>query len=297
MVSSFSIYFLGLQTKMGIRTFTWGITLQNLVQIGIQIHYLAKHSPKGCYSRPSISQIFSNSKPTLAFLVKFGFALLCESFCYYSIPLFLLLGNNPERNVRTWAVVAQSISLIFFLGFSVSAYVRSLANPMLANGNYKDFHKLLTRSSIYFFGTLSVIGFAIFVFSENLASLFFKDPATASLLANSFRKMSIFYISEGFMVKLNSELRMLGFEAYVFWVAFALFVCFFPPTLLFFTSRGAGALTAIGLIGFSNSSVCGLFIFRLVKGFKRNFILRFNQIHNENYEFLISQQIPLELNN
>ena len=173
----------------------------------------------------------------------------------------------------------------------MSAYVRSVGNPMLAKKNYKGFYTLLTKSSLYFFVTLAIIGFGIFIFSQQIAALFFTDFKTISLLSNCFQRMAIFYISEGFMVKLNSELRMLGFEGYVFWVAFCLFVCFFPPSLFYCTWKlGAGALTAIALIGFSNCSVSGLFIFRLIKDFKKNVQLQFERIETENQNFLIDKQ-------
>ena len=68
--------------------------------------------------------------------------------------------------------------------------------------------------------------------------------------------MSCIVVGEGFMVKINSCLRMLGFEDYVFKVAFGVFICFFPVTLLFCIYKlQTGAFMTIALLGISNTTV------------------------------------------
>jgi Na+-driven multidrug efflux pump len=259
-----------------------------ITQIVIQVIVLYLKSPPGLYSFPGVSEILSGDKEVFMFLINFGFAVFFEVITYFMVPLVLLMSYDPNMNISVWSIIIQSIGFPYFTGYSAATYVRSLGSKFLAKQVYESFRDLLLTTTKYLFYTILAITLTIFIFSHQFASLFFKEERSLMLLDHCFKLVSLFYISECFMIFFNSALRMLGFAPFVFRAAFIVFVGCFPVSLIVLTWKfKTGAFTAIMLIGAANTTVCSTFLTRLVIGFKKNVIQKGIELEKENQEFLL----------
>ncbi|MEL6803822.1 MAG: hypothetical protein AAFO91_08590 [Bacteroidota bacterium] len=105
------------------------------------------------------------------------------------------------------------------------------------------------------------------------------------------------FITESFLIFSNSNLRMIGFEKYVFRVALVMFVCLFPPIYIYITWKyKTGAFMTVFLIWVFSSLVVFFFVTRLVVNFKDTVTKKYNSLERENQEYLLNQNIELTPN-
>jgi Na+-driven multidrug efflux pump len=288
------MYFIEATYMLGPRTTILGVLVHYLVQITFQVVVLYLRSPTGCYKLPNLSEVIQGNSEMLSFLLQFCFAILFELISYFMVPLIFLLGINSEINIGIWSIISQTIGLAFYIGYSVSAYTRSLGNQFLAKGLFSQLKSLIVRTSLYLLIFMLVIMFGFLFFAESLSALFFHTEGISIRMTHCFRLIAFFLISEAFMVYLNSALRMIGFVDYTFKVNSAIFLLLFPIALIYCTWKlHTEAPTAVILIGISNTSVCLLYIGRLVKDFGVNCRKRYNEIDQENKEHLLMNEIEL----
>ena len=286
------IYYLEIIKNFGIYTFIYGYCIHYLIQIVLSVILLYAKSPSGCYSFPGFNLLFKNLNE-LKFLINYSLAFLCELLSGELVPLILLYGFNPSLNIGIWSIIIQFINIMFYFGYAVSAYSRSVCNPLLALKNYEQLKDHLLITSVYLFITLSLSNLFVFIFSHYISGLFFSDENSAVLLSQCLQLLSMFFIIEGFIVYLNSALRMIGFDSFCFYVAFVIYILLFPPNLLYITMKyNTGAFIAIGVLYGFNSILCLLFLLRLLKGFKQNVYETFKKIENENLSKSLSLDKP-----
>jgi Na+-driven multidrug efflux pump len=195
-------------------------------------------------------------------------------------------------NIGVWSVIIQFINIIFYLGYAASAYSRSVCNKLLAQKNFEFFKTHLKITSFYLFITLLLLNIIAFICAPFLASMFFTDDESRLLLSDCLKLLSMFFFFEGFIVYLNSALRMIGFESFCFRSTFVVFVCLFPPSLTFLTlTFETGVFVAI-LVLFSFTGLINLiYTIRLVYNFKDNVQNTIDRIEEENLKMIIMDDI------
>ena len=277
------IYYLEIDQNLGIYTFIYGYFIHYLIQIVLSIALLAAKSPEGCYSFPGFRQLFSDHSKEISFLVNYSLAYLSELFSSELVPFILLYGSNPSLNIGVWSIIIQIINIVFYIGYSTSAYARSVCTQFLALKDFKNLKKHLLTISMYLFVTLSISNVLVYIFSLDISKLFFSDENSLRLLTQCLQFLSMFFVFKGFIIFLNSTLRMIGFDAFCFYSSIIIYVMLFPMSLLYITIKyQTGAFVAIGILFSFNTILCMVFVMKLLNGFKENTYTTFKSLHEEN---------------
>ena len=284
LILSFStIYLAASHWQLGVWAFILGYFVHFLVQILGQLVVLVIKSGPNLYAFPGLSELVRESCSVLSFIVKFSLAFMFELMSYEVVPLILLLSLRPDLNISVWSIITQIVSIICYIGYSVSAYTRSVGNSMLAKGQCLEFKRLVSKTSVHLLVTYLILNVTVFVCASKLSKIFFTEPEMRDLLKRCLQLLSFFFVSEGFMMYLNSVLRMIGFETYVFFVMFFIFFLFFPLTLFSITvTLQTGTFMAIILLAISYTTVSSLFLARLVRGFQKSVEAQILKLEEEN---------------
>ena len=274
---------------MGPGTFVYGFFIHYIIQIICSLVILYLKSEPGFYAFPGFIKLFTNSKNEFIFIFNYSFCFLFELVSYESIPFILLYSSRPSLNIGIWSIIIQVINIIFYLSYAASAYSRSVCNPFLARKNFRSFRDHIKWTSFYLFITISLLNLLAFVSSNFISALFFIEDESRILLGQCIKLLSMFFLFEGFIVYLNSTLRMIGFEAFCFYTTFVNFVCLFPVTMTFLTlTYDAGVFVAI-LVLFTFTGIINLiYLFKLCIGFEKNVKAMFKFIEEENLKMVLS---------
>lgn len=296
-VSSASIYFIETTWHLGVYSMMWGMAIHYTVQIAIQVVVLYQKSKPGCYAVPTLREAATNISSVFSFTLSFAFTLYCEIITYFIVPFVLLMSKEHALNLSIWSIVIQMLGIGYFTGYSAASYVRSLGSQHLAKMRYEPFKALLIKCAILLFVTICGCTIFLMIFAKQVSRIFFHKEHSIEMLASSFRMLSIMFITESFLIFSNSNLRMIGFEKYVFRVALVMFVCLFPPIYIYITWKyKTGAFMTVFLIWVFSSLVVFFFVTRLVVNFKDTVTKKYNSLERENQEYLLNQNIELTPN-
>ncbi|MEL6804059.1 MAG: hypothetical protein AAFO91_09790 [Bacteroidota bacterium] len=288
--SGVSIYVFEVRMNLGVDSFIYGTFIHFSVQVVMKVIVLYYKSPEGCYCFPGWTDLLKNNRDVFWFIFNFSVAYLFELISYEMVPLVLIATDDPSLNIGVWSIITQNINLIFFIGYSASAYSRFLGNKILAQKSFAEFQLLMKKVFAYHLGFLVCLSVVFFVFAREISGLFFQDSETVDVLTLCFRIFSCFFVTEGFMMLLNSSLRMIGFEAFSFYVTLVVFLLVFPVSLVIVTVvLRTGVVMAISLICVSNTMVSALFLGRFVFGFRESVAGKIRELEDENMIHLMEK--------
>lgn len=268
---------------LGVNSFIFCFSIHYSLQIAVQLGVLAANSDGSYYRFPGLRALFSDNRRMLRFIVDYSFAVLFEHISVEILAVILLLSANPEFNISIWSVVSQMICFIYYLGYGLSAYFRHAASHLIVQNEYAQFKSMLVQSCKFFCVTLLMLFVLVFGFAQPFSRCFFDDSESVDVLQVCFRILSLFFVAEGFVTFLNSVLRLISEESFVFVVNFLLYMVFLPLSSFAVTYvYRTGAIVILLNFVVTSFIASNLFFYKLFKNSEKSFSKTYMGLVNEN---------------
>lgn len=290
--------FLELYLNLGLSTFIVSYSVHLIVQIGLQLIYLRN---KNCFERlvvPEWRSLFTDNAYVWGFLWNYSVTFWFEIFNDEFITFVFLMSHQPKRTIIVWKIVLQVTKMLFVLGYSSAVYVRSSGNALLAEERQSEFKQLVWETSISLGGLTSVISITLLFFSYFISSLLVYKEETVLLLAFALQIKSLFLLPDSFNVYLNTVLRMIDYQQYVFWVSTVFYFLILPAgVILSIVYYRMGLVPCLFLLVICNSLVLLLYWLRLIVGFRKSVSKKISHLRNQNELFLSNMKLTEKMNN
>ena len=285
LISAVAVYLLEAKLALGVRTFVLGFLVQYSCQILAQVAVLIAKSDRACYRFPDLGALASKNRRMVQFVCDYSLATWFEHFSYEVLALILLLSAEPDVNIGVWSVLAQAINLVYYLGYGLSAYVRQAGSQLIVRNDFCNFKRLLAQSS-QFLSAILLIGLVlVLAFAEPLSRLFFREAAYVELTTVSLRILCLQIFPEGFAVYLDSVLRMMGEESFVFWMNFGFYFVLVPACSFVATYGFRTGVIGVLCVLVSAGLICIVwFVVKLLKNLGKKFEKTYLTLQNGNVD-------------
>ena len=214
--------------NLGVYSFIFGLTIQTSLQIVFQLILIIKYSPVNMFRPPKLRKILDNNGSMFKFILSYSLSFFLEYAAYELISFILLWSPTAEGDLVIWSSFAQLVNLVYFLGYAVGSFIRTIGTRLLGLEEARRFKVLVFKSSLFM--TLMFLFFTLVVqfFLPQISKLFVSDPQQIQTFTKCFRLFSFFFVSEGFFIAMASTLRLLGHPGYVLLIMVVFFAASFP---------------------------------------------------------------------
>ena len=221
-----AIYIFEVVLNLGVYTFILGELVFFGIQFLLQIIIIYIKCPEGVFQFPKFGDIFKDTYKVFNFCYKFGLDMYFDFLSLDVIPFFLLFSADPVTHILVWMVFFQIMQIIYYIGYSVGAYIRNVGTHYIGTYNSEMFKILIKRSILYFFIVFFIISTVCVFLRKEIMGLFVTEEIPLKMGIEIFLYFSIFCFTHASSNMLNSTLRLIGY------ITFPLVINFFKKSSL-----------------------------------------------------------------